>query len=193
MGIDPQGLVAKGSIRDVAAGGDNALALLNARVLVLCDRSGSMAEEARARKARYELEDDIVTRLQAKYPGQVALAAFADVAYLCPTGKLPPPGGNTNMLDALRVAGPLAAAGLRIIMVTDGEPSHDETEVIRAAASLKGKMDCIFVGPELSAGADFCKRLAASVGGSHSEADLKRGPELLEQSLTRLLLTAGSK
>ena len=78
-------------------------------------------------------------------------------------------------------------------MVTDGEPSHDETEVIRAAASLKGKMDCIFVGPELSAGAAFCKRLAASVGGSHSEADLKRGPELLEQSLTRLLLTAGAK
>ena len=188
-----QGLIAKGSIRDVAAGGDNTLALLNAKVLVLCDRSGSMSQIARAGKMCYELEDDIVTRLQAKYPGQVALAAFADVAYLCPTGQLPPPGGNTNMLDALRVAGPLAAVGLRIIMVTDGEPSHDEHEVLDAARPFKGQMDTVFVGPELSPGADFCKRLAAAVGGSHSEADLMRGPELLEQSLTRLLLTAGAK
>jgi hypothetical protein len=185
--------IAKGSIRDVAAGGDNALALLNAKVLVLCDRSGSMSQEARAGKTCYELEDDIVTRIQAKYPGQVALAAFADVAYLCPTGSLPPPGGNTNMLDALRVAEPLAAVGLRIIMVTDGEPSHDEAEVLQAAKALRGKMDCIFVGPELSAGAEFCKRLARSVGGSHSEADLTKGPELLEQNLTRLLLASGAR
>ena len=68
-------LIAIGSIQDVSKG-DTALALLNAKVALLCDRSSSMLEEARGRKARYEIEDDVVSKLQAKYPGQVALVAF---------------------------------------------------------------------------------------------------------------------
>ncbi len=186
-------LIVKGSIQDVAAKGDVALALLSAKVALLCDRSSSMIEEARGHQARYELEDDIIKRLQAKYPGQVALVAFSDTAYLCPDGVLPQPNGNTNMLDALRLAGPLADAGLRIILITDGEPSHAESEVIDAARAFRGKLDTIYVGPELSRGADFCKALALSVGGTHSEADLKHGPDLLENNLTRLLLTAGAR
>lgn len=186
-------LVVKGSIRDVAQTGDVALALLNAKVALVCDRSGSMDEEARGGKARYQIEDDVVTRLQAKYPGQVALVAFSDTAYLCPDGILPSANGQTNMLDALRVAQPLADADLRIIIITDGEPSHGEDEVIDAARAFRGRLDTIYVGPEISSGHDFCRRLAAAAKGSHSAADLVRDPELLEQSLTRLMLSAGAK
>ena len=95
------------------------------------------------------------------------------------------------MLDAFRVAQPLADAGLRLILITDREPSHDENEVIDAARQFRGHMDTIYVGPELSGGAGFLKRLAAAVGWDNSVCDLKKDPALLEQHLTRLLLTAG--
>ena len=186
-----QSLVAKGSITNVAKSGDVAMALMDAKVLVVCDRSGSMVADARSGKASYQLEDEIVARLQAKYPGQVALAAFNDVAWLCPDGVLPMPTGQTNMLDALRLAQPLADAGLKIIMVTDGEPSHSEQEVLDAAKLFRGKLDTIFVGPEVSMGRKFCKALALAAGGTHSDANLKRDPALLEKNLTRLLLAAG--
>ena len=188
-----QALVAKGSITDISKSGDMALAILNAKAVLLCDRSGSMAEEARGGKASYEIEDEIVTRLQARYQGQVVLVAFHSTAFICPDGILPPPQGDTNMLDAFRVALPLHEAGLRVILISDGQPSHDETEVIESAKQFKGNLDTIFVGPETSPGASFLKRLAKAVKGSHLVCDIKKDPALLEKSLTHLLLTAGAK
>ena len=181
----------RGSIQDVGKHGDMALALLDAKVVLLCDRSSSMLEIARSGKAAYEIEDEVVTKLQAKHQGQVALIAFADDAYLCLDGHLPYPNGNTNMLDAFTKAEPLASAGLRAILITDGMPSHDESEVIQHAQVFRGKMDCIFVGNELSGGADFLKRLAKSLKGSHSICDIGKEPKLLEEQLETLLLKAG--
>ena len=188
-----QSLIVKGSIKDVAKTNDVALTILDAKVVILCDRSGSMLGEAWGHRPRYELEDEIITKLQAKYAGQIVLVAFHDVAYVCLDGVLPPPQGNTNMLDAFRVAEPFHDAGLRVILISDGEPSHDPAEVILAAQKFSGNMDAIFVGDELSPGKDFLKRLAKAVGGSSKVADLKNGTLALEEGLTQLLLGAGTK
>lgn len=187
-----QALIATGSISDVAQSGDAALAILRARAAVICDRSLSMMEQGRHGQARYELEDAIIAKLQASHPGQVVLAAFSDRAALCLDGVLPAPGGATLMLGALGIAASLAAAGLRIILITDGEPTESQADVIaQAAGTLQGQLDVVYVGPEGEPGHDFCKRLAAAVKGSASDCDLDAGPELLERSLARLLLTAG--
>lgn len=183
--------IVRGSIQDMSKSGDMALALLDAKIVLLCDRSSSMSEMARGGKASYEIEDDIITRLQTHHSGRVALIAFHDTAFLCLDGNLPHPQGNTNMLDAFRVAQPLADAGLRVILITDGLPSHNEDEVIQAASQFRGQMDTIFVGPEISPGADFLRRLAKSVGGSHSVCNVGKEPELLEKQLEVLMLKAG--
>lgn len=180
-----------GSILDVSKSRDTAVAMLNAKVLAVCDRSGSMTQLARGGKACYEIEDEVITKLQARHPGQVALMAFNDVAFLCLDGKLPLPNGNTNMLDALDRSQPFADMGLRIVFITDGEPSHDKREVLDRAKNFRGKMDTIFVGPETSPGAEFLERLAKSVNGSHAVCDLNKESKLLEQHLETLLLKAG--
>ena len=107
-------LIISGSIKDVAKNGDTALAMLNAKVALICDRSGSMADDGWGQKPCWVLEDEVIEKLQKKYAGQIVLIAFHDIAYLCLDGKLPLPQGNTNMLDAFRVAEPLADAGLRL-------------------------------------------------------------------------------
>ena len=109
-------IVATGSIRDVSKTRDTALALMDAKIVLLCDRSGSMAEIARGHKASYQIEDEVVAKFQARHPGKVVLIAFNDVAWMCLDGNLPLPGGSTNMLDAFRVAKPLADIGLRIVL-----------------------------------------------------------------------------
>lgn len=183
--------IVKGSIQDVTKSGDIAISIINAKVVVLCDRSGSMSSEARGGRCSYEIEDDIIKRIQGRYQGQIILVAFNDVAFTCLHGNLPLPNGNTNMIDALDKAQPFADMGMRIILITDGQSSHPEAEVIQHAQQFHGKLDTIFVGPEMSPGADFLKRLASSVGGSNSICDLGKESKLLEERLETLMLKAG--
>jgi len=183
-------LIVKGSILDIARGGDTALAMLDAKIVLICDRSSSMLEkDAFQRKARFEVEDGIVKRLQAKYPGQIVLLSFNDWATMCLDGNLPSPFGSTNMAAALERAKPLVGAGLRGVLISDGEPDSEQS-VFVAATNFKGKLDVVYVGPEGAPGQMLLQRLAQIVNGSFDVNDLKK-PELLEERLTRLLLKAG--
>ena len=184
--------IAKGSIKDVA-GGDVAIALMNAKIVLLCDRSSSMLEFARDGKCRAEIEDDIVAKFQAKHPGQIALVSFSDAAELREDGVLPYPGGGTTITSALNLAEPMVDIGMRAVLITDGEPGENEQMVIRSATRYKGRMDCIYVGPEVGRGGDFCDRLARAVGGTNTICDLNKEPELLAERLGQLLLIAGGK
>src|SRR3990167_8036696 len=100
----PTSLIVSGSIKDIAKKSGAAVALLGAEVILLCDRSSSMLEQARGGKASYQIEDEVVARIQAKHPGKVVLIAFNDIAFSCPDGNLPIPNGLTNMLDAFEKA-----------------------------------------------------------------------------------------
>jgi len=183
--------IVPGSIQAVSRNGDTALAILNAEAVILCDRSSSMIEQAWGGKSRYQLEDEVLTKLQKRYSGKIVLISFADVAYLVPSGNLPEPNGMTNMLDAFRAAEPLAEVGLKVILISDGEPSHEESEVIDAARVFHNNLDCIYVGHELSDGKRFMDRLAKSVNGTSALCDLDGGTKLLEEHIETLLLGSG--
>ena len=183
--------IVTGSIKAVAKGGDVALAMLDAKIVLLCDRSSSMLEkDAFNRKARYEVEDQIVKRLQTKYPGQIVLVSFRDWSDIHPNGELPHPSGMTNMTAGLEKAQPLIEAGLRAVLISDGEPD-DPYSVMELAKQLKGKLDVCYVGPEGSGGQQFLHEVARVAMGTFDTNDLKN-PQLLEERITRLLLKAGT-
>ena len=184
-------LVAKGSIQEVVKGGDTAIALLDAQIALVCDRSSSMLEVARSRKRRFEIEDEVVVRLQARYPGQVALASFSEEAELQPSGILPPPQGGTNMIDALRLIEQLSQIGLKCVLISDGEP-NDEYGTIAYATQIHVNFDVIFVGPETSGGAVFLRKLCNVAKGAFHVNDLAKDATLLEQTIV-LMLESGRR
>lgn len=187
--------IVKGSIQDVAKPdhGGVALALLDAKIVLICDRSGSMEmSDAMGGKKRYEVEDKIVSDLQAKYPGQIVLEAFADSAILCLSGELPYPNGSSTMISyAFKLAADLIKVGMRAILITDGEATDDESEVLKAASPLKGKLDIVFVGPDLSPGRKMLDKISRVVGGTLDHNDLKN-PQLLFDTIEQKLLGAGN-
>jgi len=186
-------LVAKGSITDLSKSADTALTLLDAKLVLICDRSSSMcAADAMNGKTRAEIEDQIVSDLQEKYPGQIVLEAFANSAILCLNGVLPYPDGRaTNMAPAFQLASTLVGVGMRAILLTDGESTDTEAEMLSAAQPLKGKLDIVFIGPDLAAGRKSMEKLAKAVNGDFNHNDLKSDPRFLGQTIERLMLKAG--
>lgn len=181
-------LVVKGSILDVAQGEDEATALMDARLILVCDRSGSMTTMDADGKARHEVEDEVVVSLQGKYPGQIALVPFNDITYMALDGRLPYPDGGTRLTNALAFIEPVVQLGVRACIICDGYPD-DKEESIHIAERMRGKLDCIFVGKPNSAGDDFMKRLADVVGGTHQSNEATKE---LEGMVERLLLTDGN-
>ena len=181
--------IVPGSIQSVAKNGSVALAAVNAEVVLICDRSGSMAaEDAHGGRARYAVEDEAVENLQKKHPGKIVLIAFADLADMFPGGYLPPPNGSTNMIAGLEMAKPLIEAGLRGVLISDGEPNHPQEAVVAFARGIQGKLDTIYVGPEGGQGEKFLKQLAKSIKGSSATYSLKKPPAFLEKGLEQILL-----
>lgn len=181
----------KGSIKVVGAK-DIAAAMAKAKLVLICDRSGSMSSlDGYQNKARYEVEDSVVTNIQNKYPGQVVLIAFSDTAKLCLDGILPSPSGNTMMTHGLEKATPLALAGLKCVLISDGEPSEPEDWVLeKVKKDFIGRLHTIFVGPEISEGAQFIRKIAQVARGQYNVYNPTEIPELLENMIT-YYLTAG--
>lgn len=184
--------IIKGSIKDIATNGDTALAILNAKAALVCDRSGSMNEYTANGKTRAQLEDEVVTELQSRYSGKIVVVGFNDSAYLCEDGVLPMPAAGTQFLSAFEVSEALSDAGLRVILISDGDPQESHDHLLdQARQKFHNNMDCIYVGDEGSAGEDFMRRLADAVGGSATLCDLNAGSKLLEETIETLLLKAG--
>jgi hypothetical protein len=191
--MENKALVAKGSIQDMAKTGDTALTILDAKVVLICDRSGSMANsDAVGGKTRAEVEDQIVEDLQKKYPGQIILEAFAESAILCTNGVLPyPDGAGTILSTALQLASSLTTLGMKAILLTDGEARDDERDILKAAEPLRGKLDIVFIGPDLSPGRSVLNKLAKYTSGTFHHNDLKGDPKFLERQVETLMLKAG--
>lgn len=180
----------KGSIQDISHNGDTALAILNAEVVLVCDRSGSMSEYMTDGRSKYQVEDDVISTLQRKHSGKIVVVSFSDSSCLHPDGTLPYPTGTTNMLAAFDLIESLIDVGLRAIVVSDGQP-NDPPSTLHAARKFKGNMDCIFIGDEGSEGERFMQQLAREVGGRSELCDLSGGSKLLGEKLEILMLGAG--
>ena len=179
----------KGSISAIAQQNNQSIAetFINADVIIIVDTSVSMcAEDSRDGRSRYEVACEELKNLQASLPGKIALLSFSDDVIFCPSGIPFNYEGGTQLDKALKFAKVADVAGIRFIVISDGEPNSEE-EAIKVAKTFKARIDCIFVGPEGSAGEKFLKRLAKASGGQGVTAD--RVKELAD-NVQRLLLTS---
>lgn len=158
-----------GSIADITEreGIAVAEAISRASLLVLLDQSGSMEEEdARDGLSRNEVALAELEKIQAAYPGEVVLFAFADDVKWCPDGYPLHVGAKTALDKALADSRIQLADGLlQIVIVSDGEPDS-ETRALAAARRYKHPLSTIYIGPRGGPGEEFLSRLATATGGS---------------------------
>jgi hypothetical protein len=180
----------KGSIADIAERDNTSIAesFVGATCVVIIDTSGSMGEfdiydESRYTRACKELE-----RIQAAFPGKIAVVGFSDRVWFYPEGRPEFQHGNTDMAAALCFVHAADVPGMRFILISDGEPDS-EAQTLREAAKFRNKIDTIFIGREGSPGADFLQGLARATGGITSTTEMIR-KELGDNVIALLEATA---
>jgi len=156
---------------------------VNADLVVIVDTSGSMSEDSRSGKCRYDVACEELAYLQASHPGKIAVLAFSHEVQFCPSGVPNYLGGGTDMAQALQFAKVADVPGMQFILISDGQPD-DEAATLAIATTYQNKISTIYVGPEEHpAGRDFLQRLAAATGGQTITVDrakeLKSGIEKL--------------
>ena len=156
----------KGSIAAIAKRNGTSIAesFVNADCVVIIDTSGSMGEYDIYSQTRYERACKELERIQASYPGRVAVVGFSDHVYFYAGGQPGFLGGGTDMVQALRFAHAADVPGMRFFLISDGEP-NTPAETLREAAKYQNRIDTIFIGREGAAGADFLRCLARAAGG----------------------------
>jgi len=186
--MNQQTAIVKGSLSAVAKSGNMSLAetFLNCDALILVDVSGSMSsDDARDGKSRYVVALEELASLQSTMPGKLAIVSFSDKAEFCPGGVPVFVGGGTGLANALRFAQVADVGGIRFVVISDGAPDDGEA-ALRVAFSYKGRIDTIYVGPELdSSGKVFLQKLAAAHKGQAVTADRA---SMLAEKTTQLLL-----
>ena len=158
---------------------------LNVELLCLVDMSGSMAsEDAPGGKARWIAACEELASLQRQYPGKIAVIAFSGHAEFVPGGSPALMGGDTDMVAALRAAKPADGLGIKIVLLSDGEP-NDREATLREAARFETHIDTVYIGPEReSRGREFLQELARKTGGSYQKT---AQPGMLAQPIAALL------
>lgn len=183
-----QNAIVVGSLSAVAKAGGHSLAesFISCDAIILVDVSGSMAaDDAREGKSRYDVALEELAALQATMPGKLAIIGFSDKAEFCPGGVPVFAGAGTDLANALRFAQVADVGGMRFVVISDGAPNDGEA-ALRVAATYKGRIDTIYVGPELDvSGRDFLAKLAAAHKGQTVTADRA---SLLAEKTTQLLL-----
>lgn len=190
--------ITKGSLSALAqqSGASLAETFLNADAVLLVDMSGSMAAHDAppskrlefgvhsAMRSRYDAAEEELKRLQEQLPGKVAVIAFSSWPQFEPGGVPTRLGGGTDMAKALEFVLPVDGTGVRIILISDGQPDS-ERETLAIARKFETQIDCVFIGPEGGSGQEFLKRLAAETGG---RAFKSNSPGLLKGAVEHLLL-----
>lgn len=161
-----------GSLQSIAQTNRQSLAetFINADGIVLIDTSSSMTDCDLGKQSRYEHACKELARLQNTLPGKIAVISFASEPIFCPSGIPQPPIGSTDLAKALRFAKVADVAGMRFIVISDGEPNN-EHEALDMAAQYGGRIDVIYVGPEGGPGQKFLQRLAKVKGGQSITAE----------------------
>ena len=157
----------KGSLSDVAKKEGQSLAsgFLNVKAFVMVDVSGSMQMgDAAGGRSRYDAACDQLADLQAANAGEIAVACFSGKAQFSPGGVPVMMGGTTDMVAALKMLKMADNTGIRLILISDGEPD-DRSGALRAAEQFTSKIDTIYIGPEDGHGREFLRRLSEATGG----------------------------
>ena len=164
-----QSNITRGSLADVARSQGQTLAeaFLSCDAVVIVDTSASMnvcdVGEDRTR-SRYLAACDELRRLQESMPGKVAVVSFSGSTEFCPGGIPRYIGSTTAMQDALAFVKIADGTGIKLILISDGEP-NSPSETLRVARTFTTKIDTVFIGQPGSPGAEFLKQLSAATGG----------------------------
>lgn len=181
------GKLVKGSLGDVARQNRQSLAetFVNAEAVVIVDTSSSMdTPDSTEGRSRYEQACLELEALQAHLPGKIAVLSFSNATVFCPSGRPDFLHGSTDLAGALAFAKVADVPGIRIIVISDGQPDS-VSEALQVASRYQNKIDTIYVGPEGGYGQDFLARLAHVSGGQFTTADRVKS---LAQVTERLLL-----
>ena len=68
------------------------------------------------------------------------------------------------MVKALEFVKRVDGCGIKIILISDGEP-NDEAATLSCAKTFSTRIDTVFVGKETSEGRAFLKKLSDATGG----------------------------
>lgn len=183
--------IVTGSIAAVAARGNRSIAesMLDVEHVIMIDCSGSMEmHDSQGGRSRHAVACEHLARLQAEFPGKIAVVAFSSHAQFMPGGVPPQPIGGTDVTGALTFSKKMDGPGVQFVLISDGQPD-DEASALAVAKTYKAKISTIYVGPETErGGADFLRRLAVANGGQFQTADRVT----LLADVMRPLLTAGA-
>lgn len=181
--------IIQGSLSAIAAQNNKSIAetFINADVIIIVDTSGSMKiTDSRGGRSRYTVACEELQKLQASLPGKLAVLSFSDDVMFCPSGIPYDYSNMTDLAKALKFARVADVAGIRFIVISDGEPDSED-EALKVAKTFNARIDTIYVGPENGEGREFLKRLAAASGGQGvTAAQVKE----LAATVEKLLLTA---
>lgn len=178
----------RGSLKDISMNSGASLAetFMGVDALVLVDISASMGDsDCQGDRRRYDVACEQLVRLQNDLPGKIGLIAWGTYPYFCPGGLPKEPAGTTDLSSALDYIKPADGCGIKIIIISDGEPD-DRESALRKAGKFKSKLDCIYVGPEIGYGRLFMQELAAMSGGICASQSVKEIAQL-SKTVTQLL------
>lgn len=136
---------------------------LSVEVVAVVDISSSMAASATRKASRWDLAQEHLTRLQAEYPGRIALVEFNGHPHYVPEGVLGRPSGSTQLCDALKFVQPADHAGIKVVVISDGEPNSKQ-KALDVAAGFNHRITTIFIGSEGDPGDQFLQDLARVSG-----------------------------
>lgn len=140
---------------------------LNVDAILLVDVSGSMdSPDAPNGMTRHDYADMELANLQTSLPGKLAVICFSDYPLFCPSGVTEKLNGGTDLAKALEFIKPADGLGIRIIVISDGQP-NDAQGALRVAKTFKSKIDVVYIGPEFGGGMAFLKKLAETSGGQY--------------------------
>jgi hypothetical protein len=182
-----------GSLGAVARKQGNSIAMgfMNVKAFVMVDVSSSMDVcDAGNGKSRYDVACDELAKLQNENPGEIAVGAFSNRADFCPSGVPIHAGGMTDMAAALSMMLMADNTGIRLVLISDGEP-NDEQKTLKVAGRFKSKIDTIFVGNETGSGREFLRKLAAATGGV-AVVNKTEDLGLLSNNITKLISAGGA-
>jgi len=179
----------RGSLQSIANKDKIAVAqaFINCEILACLDVSPSMNyEDCPGNQKRFKVAANEVARLQAENLGKVGLICWSDRQRFLPGGIAEMFGGSTDVAGLLRYIKKADGAGIKLVIISDGEPDDDEA-AISEARKFQTKIDCVYIGPEYDLQAqDFLKRLSAVTGGQFSNNGTA-GMVDLSKTMERLL------
>jgi uncharacterized protein with von Willebrand factor type A (vWA) domain len=91
------------------------------------------------------------------------------------------------MSGALQYALQFDDIGMKIILITDGEP-NSTGDTLEVAKQFKTQIDAVFIGREGGYGMDFLNRLMSVIGGTAFKSE---SPGMLLANVEEILLLKG--